>query len=862
MRKLSFAAAALLLLSILLTPFPAAAAQQKHYRLDSPQALAELAELCRSDSYSKDLVVTLTQDIDLSGTDFKGIPIFSGTFDGRGHTITGLRLEAEGSFQGFFRYLTASALVENVHIQGIVDIQGSAGNVGGLAGQNAGTVKNCSFSGIVSGSEYVGGILGVNTVTGIAENCLMSGSVNGKHFVGGIAGENNGVIRSSRNHANINTAIAENQIHLEDITLESIRGSESIATTTDIGGICGTGSGVIRGCENHADVGYPKVGYNVGGIAGSFTGFVDGCTNYGTVSARKDTGGIVGHLEPAVNMSFETDTVQILREQMQTLSELANTTAAQAQAASSNLQNQANSIQQHAETARNALDTLFEGLESGHLPDPDALQAAMNAVSGNISAISGILGEAVQGTQDSANTLSGSLNALSGQMGEIGATVNSAAENLGVKMEDVSDLDTENDYSAKISACRNDGPVSSDWNAGGIVGSVGIENDLDPQSDLVLSGNLSANFALTFRAVILGCENGGSVTGSKQHIGGIVGWAAMGLVRNCVSRASVEASDADYTGGIAGLSYGYIRSCHARCTVNGQEYAGGIAGRGATVTDCRALVRITGVERVGAILGFADTLESISGNYYLSPLTDPGAIDGISYADHAAAMNAGEFLDLDGLPQDFDCVTVTFCMPNGTQTRITLPYGLALTQARIPVLPALDGVEGTWAGETGLLDLQYYDVEFQAVYPEKLTVIGSDLLSQDGKPRMLAQGSFTQGQQLLLTILDDPAALYAWQLLLPHSASAMTLRLLLPERADPGQDVLQAYENGAWQTVPYTQDGSYLVFSASENYTQLRIVDVPVDYTVYWIAGGALLLILIGITLIVLACRAFKKKVT
>ena len=126
---------------------------------------------------------------------------------------------------------------------------------------------------------------------------------------------------------------------------------------------------------------------------------------------------------------------------------------------------------------------------------------------------------------------------------------------------------------------------------------------------------------------------------------------------------------------------------------------------------------------------------------------------------------------------------------------------------------------------------------------------------------MLAQGSFTADQQLLLTLKEDPAALYSWHIGLPHSESSITLRLLLPDDADPGQDILQCYCNGGWQTVSYTQDGSYLVFSCSEDFTQLRIVDVPVDYTLYWIAGGALLLMIAGIVIIVLACRFFKKKV-
>ena len=70
------------------------------------KSLEKLAENCRLDSYSRNLVVSLQADLDLEGRDFSGIPIFCGRFEGNGHTIRGLNMTMEGSVQGFFRYLT------------------------------------------------------------------------------------------------------------------------------------------------------------------------------------------------------------------------------------------------------------------------------------------------------------------------------------------------------------------------------------------------------------------------------------------------------------------------------------------------------------------------------------------------------------------------------------------------------------------------------------------------------------------------------------------------------------------------------------------------------------------------------------
>ena len=164
---------------------------------------------------------------------------------------------------------------------------GSRTTVGGLAGSNAGTLHNCRFEG-VSGASIVGGIAGNNLVTGVIESCTTTGSVYGAHFIGGLcAGENHGIIANSTNAASVNTTVEQNDIDLSELTLGDLIGIENAADITDIGGIAGQSSGVIRACMNRGTVGYQHMGYNVGGIAGSQTGYIEGCVNYGTVYARK-----------------------------------------------------------------------------------------------------------------------------------------------------------------------------------------------------------------------------------------------------------------------------------------------------------------------------------------------------------------------------------------------------------------------------------------------------------------------------------------------------------------------------------------------------------------------------------------------
>lgn len=125
---------------------PAAwAAPEDTVSISSAEDLLALSKNCALDTWSQGKTVALTADLDLTGTEFSPIPTFGGTFLGQGHTISGLRLTAAGSNQGFFRYLQPGAVVQNLHISGAVIPEGTRSTVGGIAGTNAGTIQNCSF---------------------------------------------------------------------------------------------------------------------------------------------------------------------------------------------------------------------------------------------------------------------------------------------------------------------------------------------------------------------------------------------------------------------------------------------------------------------------------------------------------------------------------------------------------------------------------------------------------------------------------------------------------------------------------------------------------------------------------------------
>ena len=275
---------------------PAALALDGDIHISSAADWRRLAQNCRLDTWSQGKTVVLDCDLDLTGE--ASIPTFGGTFDGQGHTIRGWKLEGEGSHRGLFRYVQEGAVVKNLNVSGTVSVSGEWSGFGGIAGVNRGTIAQCAYTGVMDAPDRVGGIAGINEAAGALINCMSSGVISGEHFTGGIAGENYGSIIQCTNKARINTRGEEVSPDLDGIDWGNLNSTENIPACTDTGGIVGYSKGVLQGCVNFGDVGYPHTGYNVGGIAGRQAGYVNNCVNHGNIRGRKEVGGIIGQMEP------------------------------------------------------------------------------------------------------------------------------------------------------------------------------------------------------------------------------------------------------------------------------------------------------------------------------------------------------------------------------------------------------------------------------------------------------------------------------------------------------------------------------------------------------------------------------------
>ena len=264
------------------------------YTVTSADGLMNVAELVNGGK--TDINITLDKNIDLTGKDWTPIGTdydnsYKGTFDGGGHTITGLTFTTNDEYAGLFGWLNRAGTVKNVVMEGvqITSNQIYGGSIGGVVGYSWGTIENCSVSGSVSGTVYVGGVVGAQ-IGGSITGCSSSATVKGTVDVGGVAGQTN-------SSATLTACYATGNVTLEIAPKKNIAGGGLVGmnagssllacyatgnvTSTGsstgymhIGGFLGNNYTTVTACywKNNHEQG---IGYNKEGIAPEATN-VDG----------------------------------------------------------------------------------------------------------------------------------------------------------------------------------------------------------------------------------------------------------------------------------------------------------------------------------------------------------------------------------------------------------------------------------------------------------------------------------------------------------------------------------------------------------------------------------------------------------
>lgn len=427
--------------------------------IDSVDDLIQLSKDCQDDSYSVGKKFVLNKDLDLKGSTFEAIPSFSGTFDGKGHTISGYSVNKDCSLFGLFRYVQKDGLVRDLNVTGNIVSTGTGKTIGAIAGTNYGSIVSCSFAGAISGSNYIGAIVGLNEETGIVNNCTSKAVVKGDHYVGGIAGSNSGVILRSTSNSEVNITVEEITIDLESIDIKNLVTTENFKSVTDVGGITGYSKGTIQGCINNGNVGYLHIGYNIGGIVGRQSGYINGCTNNGTIYGRKDIGGIVGQMEPYSLLQFSESNVQSLRNELKTLGSILQKTYNDIKAENSQLNVDMNKVHDSIADAKSNVNDLVDqttDIINSDVGSINQLSAYVSQAMDDLASVSNSIKKSTGNLSGVINGYSNALNSIKSTVAGMSSTVDSMTPILNQLSNTLSQVDsTFNSLSDSLSSISN-----------------------------------------------------------------------------------------------------------------------------------------------------------------------------------------------------------------------------------------------------------------------------------------------------------------------------------------------------------------------------------------------------------------------
>lgn len=843
--------AALMLLACL--PVTQANAAGNTIHISSEAELRDLAASCALDTWSRDKNVVLDSDLTLADPSFLPIPTFGGSFDGQGHTIHNVSITDSLSPAGLFGVVQAGGSVRSLHVVGTVTPSGDGRSVGGIAGENNGAIEKCSFTGTVSGQVYVGGIAGHTGASGSILACETRGAVIGDSMTGGITGYNEGLLADCTNSACINVESTDPRLDLEDLDLtpdlSKLGQANAGASSADTGGIAGYSAGTLSDCVNHGAVGYQHIGYNTGGVVGRSCGQLLRCRNDGSIAGRKDVGGVVGQIEPYIQMDASPTYLSELNRQLYELKSLTDQAANDAQDGAGDVSGRLNDMNDYLKDA---------------LSDPQDPLAAITGFGSRLNDLN-------NSASGSVDTVADDLRDINSKFNEVSNTVLAAISAAGDPASVISDGSQGNIDKitlGKTSACTNSGAVSGDVNTGGIAGSIAIEYELDPEDDV--SADLDGEYRrqYEYRAVVQQCANTGAVSAKRSNTGGIAGRMDLGLIISCESYGSVESDSGSCVGGIAGLTAATVRSSYAKCTLSGKKYVGGIVGSGvaeksdgsaSTVTGCWSLVDITGCQQYEGAVSGADT-GTFTDNYFVSDTL--AGINRQSFAGRAEPVSFDTLAAADGMPGGMTTFTLSFVSDGKVLTSRTFSYGASFDSSVYPPLPEKDGIYAHW-DRTDLHGL-HLDTVVTAVYDALLPTLSSEQTREDGRPIILAGGDFNDGDAMAATALTlTPEEFHAadgsfadraanwfsylkdgqlppltvnrrvaeqWRVSLPDDGrETHTLRYL------PSQDAshLRLYVNDGdgWQAASCDTVGSYLSFTAGGASPEFAVVTTA---SVWW----------------------------
>lgn len=822
--------------------------------------LIEFANKCKYDSYSKDKIVKLTADIDVSGSDFKGISYFAGTFDGGSHIISGFNVDYKGSDFGFFRYIAESGFITNLNISGSINVTGSQENIGGIAGVNKGVINESSFSGKVNASTATGAIAGYNHENAKIVSCTSDADILATNQTGGIAGVNDGLISSCTSKSRVNTQELDTTLDIGGVDVGTLNLTQNVIDRNDMGGIAGESTGIISDCVNYGKIGFAHTGYNVGGIAGKQSGKVITCSNEGEIYGRKDVGGIVGQAEPDVESEYLNDRVDDVQSSIDIINSTLNNMSSSMNNASSDVKSYTeNIIDQYKELLGKLQDKL-----NGNNDNDEKIEDFVDDISKDIE--NSTVADDIHGVADTVDseirTIADSIERISAQIKNIGNTVTETMDVVTSDddyIEDISSADSAQNSDGVIAKSVNRGAVHGDINAGGIAGTMNVEYDVDPEYDLDITETTNVRLRSTVSDVVIYCINYGEVNSKKDCAGGIVGLQELGLVYGSEGYGTVKSETGNYAGGIAGNSASAITDSYSLCNVESEDYTGGICGKGYTMQNCISIPAILGDgEAKGSLAGIIESDGEVSTNIFVNDIY--GGIDDINYSGKADSASYEAVMAMENIPDGFHRVTLVFKADGNVIDTKNIAYNANLGVSELPSIPDKDGFYAQWP-ENIVSKPILQNTVVEAEYHVWIESVAGDIASQNDKPLFIAEGKFYDDNKITLSKCDtdnlsgDIEYSYAWKMRGTDvkDKGTKTCHFYIKNTSGSSEVWYRDNADSGWVKADAKEHGSYMTAEIPYE-ADFAVIHKESSNMIYYICGGA------AACIIVLAVIIIKKR--
>ena len=420
--------------------------------------------------------------------------------------------------------------------------------------------------------------------------------------------------------------------------------------------------------------------------------------------------------------------------------------------------------------------------------------------------------DAVSSINDKMNDINSTMrtasNQLTDKMRAVTAQVSVVSNLMLDAVEEISDPGSKTIYEdesedliasqsdGKIENSINRGTIDADMNVGGIAGTMGVENLLDPEEDNKDDGTSLLRTSYTVSAVLIGNINEGSITAKKDMVGGIVG----------------QGIDSDLTDG----SLIAINNRAIVSVLEGQQY-------------------------VGAVSGGQDG--DFYGNLFVSD--DLQGIDRLSRVGQAEPVTYETLLAQENVPDSFRKLTLTFKADGHIIKKISFDYGASFTLADYPEIPQKNGYYAEWS--TPVLDQLHTDTVVNVEYTPYIPSLSSSVTRENGRPVFFVDGFFGGSNAVQVTQQDITADVHGvteqWLLEFTDDGNEThQIRYLTPGKAKGKVYVKQA--DGSWHKVETGSFGSYTTFTTTG--TEVEVAFVPAKLPVWaFCAGGAALLVLL-----------------